>query len=163
MTKLLFGTTSLMVKVITEIYFNNKFYLYFADNFNAWPTNPPSSNPFQIYKDYEEIVRTNDCKNPKYITHRNGLRIAIMKKYSKGTKERKEGLKSVTIMSPLEMQPYLAILVWDIYSKNHPSHTLNNWPIRILPSKAASPSSIEYLAEEVDAKNDSLNLQKLYF
>lgn len=159
--KLIYGTTSSLVVTITERFYNSVFSLYFADTFNAWPTNPPSSNPFQIFQDFTEIVKTNDRYNPKYIAHRNGVRRGIQKNLTAGSSEQKETYRTINIMGTKGLEPYLAILECDTYTARIGS-SLTHLP----PSKAGSPTSLEYLLTDVQGPKHpqpEMHLQKLHF
>ena len=78
--RLLYGTTTAAVVRVTEQFFGSRYYLFLAESFNAWPQNPPSSNPFQLFLDYAEIVRTVDRKNAKYTAYIRSLRRHIRRR-----------------------------------------------------------------------------------
>ena len=158
-----YGTTTSLVVTISERFYSSKFYLYFADNFNAWPQNPSSSNPFQIFLDYMEIFRSNDLNNPKFVAHKRGVRKGIRANFAKGTPNRLAALRTVRVMGIHAIQPYLAILEVDTYVRARPAVTTIP---PLLPPLAGSPTSIEYLVDDVQGPrsgNPDMHLQRLHF
>jgi hypothetical protein len=138
----------------------------FSDKFNAWPLIPPSSNPFQLFLDYQEIVRSNDVKNPKFIAHIRGVRRGIHKRLH-NPKTCDEANDAVRAMGIHAAQPYLAILEVETYLKqHHPAGGTTIAAYRLPPSKAGSPTSVEYLVTDVQGPSVSdseLHLEKLHF
>ena len=162
MQRLLYGTTTSLVVTICERFRGSLFRLYFADDFNAWPHNPPSSNPFQLFLDYNEIFRTNDIINPKYVIHKRGVRRFIRKKLTLGTPDYANAQRTVQVMGIHAIQPYLAILEVTTYQNNHHSILIQQLP----PNTAGSPTSVEYLVDDIHVpthSNPDMHLQKLHF
>lgn len=158
--RLLYGTTTSVVVTVSDLYYGSLFYLYFADNFNAWPQNPPSSNPFQIFLDYTEIFRTNDINNPKFIAHIRGVKSGIRKKLAGPSRRR--ALQTVSTMGTHAIQPYLAILEAETYQRNHVGASITP----LLPPATGSPTSVEYLLNDIQGPKHSafeMHLQKLHF
>jgi hypothetical protein len=157
-----YGTTTEVVVTISETIHDDVYWLNFAERFNAWPQNPPSSNPFQLFLDYSEIVRTNDIQNPKFVAHKAGVKKGIRIKHKAGTPDRKAALRTVRVMGIHAMQPYLAILEVDKYLTRT---GLSEVP-RVSPLMAGSPTSVEYLIIDIEGPNTSdpeLHLEKLHF
>jgi hypothetical protein len=162
--KLLYGTTTEVHVTITNRFYGSLFHLYLAEDFNAWPHIPPSSNPFQLFLDYREMVRTNDLNNPKFVTHISGIRFHIRRRLS--NPDRQTALRTVRRMGIQAMQPYLAILEVDTYLQQHfPAGGVGLGSFRIPSSSAGSPTSHEYFVPDIKGPhlpNTELHLQKLY-
>jgi hypothetical protein len=159
--KLLYSTTTTLVTTISDRYYSSSYYLYFAEQFNAWPNNPPSSNPFQIFLDYAEILRTNDVRNPKFIAHKRSVQRGIRKKLGRSHPDYSAAVQSIRAFGIHAIQPHLAILELDTYEYNHRT-TLSLLP----PTKAGSPTSREYFILDIYGPSHSspeMHLQRLHF
>lgn len=163
--RLLYGTTTELVVTITERFFGGQYRLYFAEHFNASPSNPPSSNPFRLFMDYDEIFRTNDLKNPKFTAHQRGVRQASRVRLS-NPDIRREAFDTIRTLGIHGVRPYLAILEVDTYLQNHyAGHQVELARLRRSPPAAGSPTAIEYLFENIRGPrfpNAELHLQKLH-
>ena len=163
--KLLYGTTTQLMVTITSLYYDSRYRLYLTEDFNMWPRNPPSSNPFQLFVDFREMVRTNDLANSKYIAHRRALRSRI-RAYIPNPSFQKSALSTIDRMGIHGVQPYLAILEVDTYLQHHHpqgGRTLDDF--RVAPPNAGSPTSVEYLFDNIrgsDHHDAELHLQKLF-
>lgn len=155
--RLLFSTTSHLQVMLTEQFSHSLFKLYFADGFNA-TANPPSSNPFQIYLDYQEIFRSNDRLNAKYVAHIRSLRKSTRRRL-KDTPDLPEALKLINTMGMHGIRPVLAILDADTYIGR--GKCINALP----KSRSGSPTSVEYQLSEIYGPNHpdkELHLEHLF-
>ena len=98
-----------MVVTISETIHNHVYWLSFTERFNAWPQNPPSSNPLQLFLDYSEIVRTNDVNNPKFAAHIKGVKSGIRKSLPDGP-ARQSAIEAVELMGTHGHTRYAALL-----------------------------------------------------
>jgi hypothetical protein len=165
MMRLLYGTTTELVVTITERFFGGQYRLYFAEQFNASPSNPPSSNPFRLFIDYDEIFKTNDLKNPKFIAHQRGVRQAIRVRLNTPD-SRREAFATLRALGIHGVRPYLAILEVDTYLQNHyAGYRMELESLRRSPQAAGSPTAIEYVFDNIRGPrlpNAELHLQKLH-
>lgn len=163
--RLLYGTTTELVVTITERFFSGQYRLYFAEHFNASPSNPPSSNPFRLFMDYDEIFRTNDLKNPKFLAHQRGVRAAIRVRLPNPDAQR-EAFDTMRVLGIHGVRPYLAILEVDTYLQYHyAGHRVVLESLCRSPLVAGSPMAIEYLFENIRGPGlpgAELHLQKLH-
>jgi hypothetical protein len=163
--KLLYGTTTELVVTVTTLYYESRYRLYFAEDFNMWPRNPPSSDPFRLFIDYREMVLTNDLGNLKYIGHIRAVKSGIRTRL-RDRMYRNVALELVNRMGILAIQPYLAILEVDTYLQQHypgGEKTLDDF--RVPPSAAGSPTSVEYVFDGIRGPRHpdaELHLQKLF-
>ncbi len=155
--KLLYSTTSVLNVFLTDKYFCGSFKLWFADEFNA-SANPPSSNPFRIFQDYQEIFRRDDRLNPKLVAHRNGLKQKAENRIT-DVSTLAEVLETIDAMGTHGMRPVLAILEADTY-------IAHGKPISpVPPVSCASPTSIEYHLGDIQGPGNAeaeLHLHHLY-
>jgi hypothetical protein len=162
--KLLYGTTTALVVTISDLYYGSVFRLYLADDFNASSTNPPSSDPFQMFLDFRQIFIRNDHNNPKVIMHRAAVRRGIRLRLAGDPAGRQNAGQTVRSMGIHGIQPYLAIVEADTYLNNHYSGApLSSF--QVPPAKAGSPTSVEYLLTNIQGPNlpsPDLHLQKLH-
>jgi hypothetical protein len=163
--QLFYGTTTELVVIITERFFGGQYYLYFAENFNASQSNPPSSNPFKLFMDYHEIFRTNDLKNPKFVAHQRGVRAAIRGRlHNRATQQ--EAFSTMRALGIHGIRPYLAILEVDTYLQNHyAGHYGDMASLRLSPHVAGSPTAVEYFFREIRGPcrpDAELHLQQLH-
>lgn len=160
--KLYYGTTTLLLVTISENFYGSRYRLSFTERFNAWPQNSLSSNPLQLFIDYSEIVRTNDIKNPKFVAHQIGVMRGIYKNLTAGSPGQLSALQTVRDMGTHGLRPYLAILEVDTYTAARGSAVIPTVP----PPKAGSPTSLEYLVEDIRGPNHAtpeLHLEKLHY
>lgn len=155
--RLLYGTTTLVKVTLGERFQGSLFRLYLADGFNA-AQNPPSSNPFRIFGEFRDVVRTNDRKNAKYVAHVRGVKSSLRRRM-KDDPSYRDALQTVSAMGVHAVQPYLAILEADSYEGRgkavHP----------VPPGRAGSPDSVEYYLDDIRGpKHEApeLHLQRLY-
>lgn len=139
--RLLFSTASHLQITLTEQFGDSIFKLYFADAFNA-SANPASSNPFRIFLDYQEIFDSNDRLNPKYVMHVRGLRRGTQRRL-RDSPYYTEARRTISAMGIHAIRPVLAILEADTYL----AHGKRIDPLP--PSRAGSPTSVEYLLPEI--------------
>jgi hypothetical protein len=163
--KLLYGTTTQLMVMITDLYYDSRYRLYLTEEFNMWPRNPPSSNPFQLFVDFREMVRTNDLANPKYIAHRRALRSRI--RATPNPSFHRSALSTIDSMGIHGVQPYLAILEVETYLHHHyPQGGMTLDAFRVSPPNAGSPTSVEYVFDDIRGPRHhdaELHLQKLFF
>ena len=155
--RLLYGTTTLVKVTLGERFQGSLFRLFLAEEFNA-ERNPPSSNPFRIFLEFRDIVRTNDRKNPKYVAHVRGMKSSLRNRMKDDPCYR-DALETVAAMGVHAVQPVLAILEADSYEGRGKA-------VRpVPPGRAGSPDSVEYYLEELRGPNHEapeLHLQRLY-
>jgi hypothetical protein len=155
--KLLYSTTSVLNVFLTDKYFCGSFKLWFADEFNA-SANPPSSNPFRLFQDYQEIFRKDDRLNPKLVAHRNALKLKAENRI-KDESTLAEVLETIDGMGTHGMRPVLAILEADTYI----AHGKPILPVP--PAGCASLTSIEYQLGDIHGPGHAaaeLHLHHLY-
>lgn len=155
--RLLYCTTSALKVELTERFCGSVFRLYFADEFNP-TSNPPSSNPFRIFQDYQEIFSCNDRLNPKLVKHFNGLKRGLRKRL-KDDPVYPDARNTIKAMGVHGIRPVLAILEGDTYEAKGKT-------IRPLaPGQSGSPTSIEYQLADVHGPNHAdpeLHLHRLF-
>jgi len=159
MQRLLYGITTSVVVTLSDRYYGSEFYLYLADDINADQTNPPSSNPLQMLLDYQDIVRTNDIVNPKFIAHKRAVRRGARARLSGN--DLTEAYKIVSRMAIHALQPYLAMLEQATY-ENRIGRAIQ----KLSPSRTGSPTSVEYLITDAwgpGHPSPEMHLQRMHF
>ena len=155
--RLLYSTTSALQVELTERYSESVFKLYFSEEFNA-TSNPSSSNPFCIFKEYQEIFRTNDRLNVKLVKHFKGLRRGTRKRLA-GTSQLPDALATIRTMGVHGIRPVLAILEAETYeARGKPI-------VRLSHKECGSPTSVEYRLFDIQGPgtaDQELHLHHLY-
>ena len=155
--RLLYGTTSALQVELTERFFGSSFKLYFADELNPG-SNPPSSNPYRILLDYQEIFACNDRLNPKFVKHINGLKWGVRKRLQDDPAY-PDARDTIKAMGMHGIRPVLAILEGDTYEAHGKA-------IGVLPpGRGGSPTSVEYQLADVHGPKHAepeLHLHRLF-
>jgi hypothetical protein len=156
--KLLYGTTSLVIKMLTEQFYNSRFHLWLADEFSA-SDNPTSSNPYLIFEGYQSTYRSIDYTDPKFTAHISKVRKGVRRRLY-GTPECKQAMQLINRLGVNAVRPYMAILEATTYERQH-KMTLAPVP----KASAASPDCIEYNVNDIQgpsAGHPELHLQKMF-
>ncbi len=155
--RLLYSTTSALQVELTERYSGSVFKLYFAEEINA-SSNPPSANPFRIFKDYQEIFAANDRLNQKLVTHFASLKRGTRRRL-KGKPELPQALATIKTMDMYGIRPVLAILEAETYEAHGKSI------VRLSPKECGHPTSVEYRLSDIQGPGNAsqeLHLHHLY-
>jgi hypothetical protein len=155
--RLLYSTTSALQVELTERYSGSVFKLHFADDFNA-SSNPPTSNPFRIFKEFQEVFETNDRLNQKLVTHFASLKRGTRRRL-KGKPELPAALETIKTMGMYGIRPVLAILEAETYEAH------GKPIVRLSPKECGHPTSVEYRLADIQGPgndNQELHLHHLY-
>jgi hypothetical protein len=155
--RLLYGVTTQAMVTLAETYHGSIYKLYLADSISA-SSNPMSSDPLSLFREFSDIVHKGDAKSAKFIYHIRGLR--------RGTKSRLkddprlgDALKVINGMGTNAVRPYLAILEADTYETNH------GITIEPLSPPKSIPLTTEYLVADVHgpkAVDPELHVERLF-
>lgn len=159
-TRLLYGTTSELAVTIFERFNGSRYHLFLADSFHAWPPNPSSANPIEVFLEFTSIYQRPDRFAPKFFTQKRGIRRMLRERLS-GSLVYNDALKTVDVADAPSMRPYLAIIEVHAYETNHDTVVAP-----LLPHRATSIPSIEYFLEDIHGPahaEPEMHLQKLFF
>jgi hypothetical protein len=155
--KLLYCTTTALKVQLTEEFNGSLFSLWFAEEFNP-ACNPPSSNPFHIFKHWAKTFEANDIADKTYQAHIAAMRNGS-KRRLKGTPVYKDARDLIRNMGIHGIRPVLGIVEVDEYV----SH--GKVVERVQPANRGSATSLEYQLNDVRGPkldDPELHLHQLY-
>lgn len=141
---LFYSTSTLIANIIAERYYDDLHYVWCTSTFNPVKSNPPSANPYQIYKSILKEVENGEI-GPSIQKHKTGLLNGVSKSKDKGkiTHEQQNEIYEMIFAAEIKhFKPIIYVI---------PGMHVGN--IEMVPrSKRSDLLSEEFLIEELKGK-----------